>query len=68
MRQEQIAGIILGIIGLVLTLKPTLAWAVTEKRKAKGGKAPSAVYLRVLRIAGGAFLGVGVLLLIGVLK
>lgn len=68
MRQEQIAGIILGIIGLVLTLKPTSVWAVTEKWKAKGGKAPSAGYLRVLRIVGGAFLGVGVLLLIGVLK
>ena len=68
MRQEQVAGIVLCIIGLLLTLKPTPVWAITEKWKTKGIEAPSAGYLSVLRIVGGAFLGVGALLLIGVLK
>ena len=54
MKQEQIAGIMLCIIGLVLTVKPTLVWAITERWKSEGSKAPSDRYLRVLRIVSGA--------------
>ena len=68
MRQEQIAGMILCVIGLVLAAKPTLVWKLTESWKTEGGEAPSGSYLTVLRIVSGAALGVGVLLLIGILK
>lgn len=37
MSQEQIAGIILCIIGLGLAAKPTLVWKITESWK-NGGK------------------------------
>ncbi|MGN0267957.1 MAG: DUF6199 family natural product biosynthesis protein [Lachnospiraceae bacterium] len=68
MKQEQIAGIILCIIGLVLTVKPTLVWKLTESWKTEGSSAPSDRYMKVLHIVSGATLGVGVLLLIGILK
>lgn len=68
MSQEQIAGSILCIVGLVFAVKPTLVWKLTESWKTEGSKAPSDRYMRVLRIVGGATLGVGVLLLLGVLK
>ena len=68
MSQEQIAGIILCIIGLVLSVRPTLVWKLTESWKTEGSNAPSDRYMRVLRIIAGAALGVGVLLLIGILK
>ena len=68
MKQEQIAGIILCIIGLVLTVKPTLVWKLTKSWKTSGSSAPSDRYKKVLRIVSGATLGVGVLLLIGILK
>ena len=68
MSQEQIAGIILCIIGLGLSVKPTLVWKLTESWKTEGSNAPSDRYIRVLRIVAGAFLGVGVLLLVGILK
>lgn len=67
MKQEQIAGIILCVIGLVLTAKPTLVWKLTESWKTEGSKAPSARYMTVLRIVSGAALGVGVLLAAGIL-
>ena len=68
MKQEQIVGIILSIIGLVLSVKPILVWKITESWKMERSNAPSDRYMRVLRIVGGAFLGVGVLLLVGILK
>ena len=68
MSQEQIAGIILCIIGIVLTIKPTLVWKITESWKTEKSNAPSDRYRRVLRVVGGAALGVGVLLLVGILK
>ena len=68
MAQEQIAGILLCVIGLVLAVKPTLVWRLTESWKTEGNTAPSDRYLRVLRIVSGAALGVGFLLLIGVLQ
>ena len=68
MPQEQIAGSILCVIGLVFAVKPTLVWKLTESWKTEECKAPSARYMRLLRIVSGASLGVGVLLLFGVLK
>ena len=68
MKQEQIAGILLCAVGLVLSAKPALVRKLTESWKTEKGSAPSDRYMRVLRIVSGAMLGVGVLLLIGILK
>ena len=68
MKQEQIVGIILCVIGLVLTAKPTLIWKLTESWKSENSSGPSARYMTDLRIVSGAALGVGVLLLVGILK
>lgn len=68
MSQERIAGIILCLIGLVLTAKPTLVWKLTDSWKTEKGGAPSGKYMTVLRIVSGAALGVGVLLAAGILK
>ena len=68
MSQERIAGIVLCLIGLVLTAKPTLVWKLTESWKTEKAGTPSGKYLTVLRIVSGAALGVGVLLAAGVLK
>ena len=68
MSQEQIAGIILCIIGLGLAAKPTLVWKITESWKTEGSNAPSTRYRTVLRIVSGAAIGVGILLFIGGLK
>lgn len=68
MKQEQIAGIVLCVIGLILSAKPTLVWKLTESWKTEGSKTPSGKYMTVLRIVSGAALGVGVLLVAGILK
>lgn len=68
MSQEQMAGITLCAIGLVLCAKPMLVWRITESWKTEKGNAPSDRYMRVLRVVGGAALGVGALLLTGILK
>lgn len=68
MPQERIAGIIFCIIGIVLIIKPTLVWRITESWKTEGSNAPSTRYRTVLRIVSGAAIGVGILLFIGVLK
>ena len=68
MSQEQIAGSILCIIGLVFTVKPTLVWKLTESWKTEGSKTPSDRYMKLLRIVGGAALGVGALMLVRILK
>ena len=68
MKQEQIAGILLCVIGIVLSAKPTLVWKISESWKAEKSSGPSARYRTVLRIVSGAAIGVGVLLLLGVLK
>lgn len=68
MSQEQMAGITLCAIGLALCAKPMLVWRITESWKAEKSSAPSYRYRRVLRVVGGAALGVGALLLTGILK
>ena len=67
MKQEQIAGILLCIIGIVLSARPTLVWKITESWKNGKSNAPSARYMTALRIVSGAALGVGVLLVAGIL-
>ena len=68
MSQEQMAGITLCAIGLALCAKPMLVCRITESWKAEKSSAPSYRYRRVLRVVGGAALGVGALLLTGILK
>lgn len=68
MSQEQLAGILLCLIGLVLSAKPTLVWNLTEGWKTEKSSAPSDRYKTVLRVVSGAALGVGVLLTAGILK
>ena len=68
MKQEQIAGIVLCAIGLVLAIRPAWVWKLTESWKTEGSGAPSGRYMRVMHIVSGATLGVGVLLLMGILK
>lgn len=68
MSQEQIAGILICLIGILLHAKPALVWKITESWKTEKGDAPSARYMTVLRIVSGAFIGVGILLLVGILK
>ena len=68
MSQEQIAGIILCVISLVFSAKPTLVWKYTESWKVEKGSAPSSRYMTVLRIVSGTALGVGVLLAAGILR
>lgn len=68
MEQEQIAGIILCVIGLILSAKPTQVWKLTESWKTEESKAPSSRYMTVLRIVSGTFLGLGVLMIAGILK
>ena len=63
-----VIGIILCVIGLVLSMKPTLVWKFTESWKKEKSSAPSDRYMRALRIVSGAALGVGVLLVVGILK
>ena len=47
MGQEQIAGILLCAVGLVLCIKSTLVWKLTERWKAEKSSAPSDRYLQV---------------------
>ena len=65
MKQELIAGIVMGVIGLSLLLIPVnTLWMVTEKWKSKGGEAPSKGYARLMRVLGAVFAAVGAVLII----
>ncbi|MDO4526431.1 MAG: hypothetical protein Q4B61_14010 [Bacteroidales bacterium] len=68
MKQEQIAGIILCVIGILLSAKPALIWKLTESWKMKEENAPSDKYMKIIRIVSGACVGVGVVLVAGILK
>ena len=68
MKQNNLAGIILSLIGLVLAIFPNALWKLTEKRKSRDASEPSALYRTTLRIVGAVFLIAGVLLAIGMLK
>lgn len=56
MKQELVAGIILGMIGLSLVIVPPAdLWAVTEKWKTKDGSRPSKGYAVLIRVLGVIF-------------
>ena len=60
MKQEIIAGIILGVMGLsMLLLPPKTLWKITEKWKTKGAGQPSGKYIVIMRILGVVFAAVG---------
>jgi len=51
MKQELVAGIILGVIGLSLVaVPPARLWALTEKWKTKDGSRPSKGYAVLIRV------------------
>jgi len=56
MKQELIAGIVIGLIGLCLLLTPAdTLWTLTEKWKSKDGGEPSKSYAVLMRILGAVF-------------
>ena len=64
MKQELVAGIILGVIGLSLVaVPPAKWWAVTEKWKTKDGGQPSKGYAVLMRVLGAVFALVGGMLI-----
>lgn len=64
MKQELVAGIILGIIGLSLVVVPPAGlWAVTEKWKTEDGSQPSKGYAVLIRALGVIFALVGGMLI-----
>lgn len=67
MKQEMLAGIVIGIIGLLLCLFPSQVWKLTEAWKTRQSGTQSDKYSLVLRIVGGVFFCLGVLLMLGVL-
>lgn len=67
MKQELFAGIIIVIIGLMLCLFPAQIWKLTEVWKPARRGAPSGAYMTVIRIVGGVFYCIGVLLMFGIL-
>ena len=65
MKQEIIAGIVIGIMGrCMLLLPPKTLWKITEKWKTKGTGQPSDQYIVIMRILGIAFVATGIGLLI----
>ena len=64
MKQELVAGIILGVIGLSLVVVPPAKWrAVTEKWKTKDGSQPSKGYAVLMKVLGAVFALVGGMLI-----
>lgn len=64
MKQELVAGIILGVIGLSLVaVPPAKWWAVTEKWKTKDGSQPSKGNAVLMRVLGAVFALVGGMLI-----
>ena len=56
MKQELIAGIVIGLIGLCLFLTPAdTLWTLTEKWESKDGGEPSKSYAVLMRILGAVF-------------
>lgn len=68
MSQEVIAGCIMSIIGLVLSIAPVFIWKIAEKWKFTGDSRPSASYLNVIRAVGCIFAFAGAFLVFGLIK
>ena len=64
MKQELVAGIILGVIGLSLVaVPPARWWALTERWKTKDGSQPSKGYAVLMKVLGAVFALVGGMLI-----
>jgi hypothetical protein len=64
MKQELVAGIVLGVIGLSLVVVPPEKWwTLTEKWKTKDGSQPSKGYAVLMRVLGAVFALVGGMLI-----
>ena len=60
MKQELMAGIAIGLIGLCLLLIPIgKLWAITEQWKSKGNSQPSRNYTMLMRVLGAALIVYG---------
>ena len=65
MKQELLAGIVIGVIGLSLLFLPIgKLWAFTEKWKTKNGDQPSKGYAMLMRVLGTVFSVVGAALIV----
>lgn len=65
MEQNNIAGIVFLIIGIILEVFTTSLWRLCEKRKNKEEKTPSPSYVVLIRTLGALVILLGLLLLSG---
>ena len=65
MEQNNIAGIVFLIIGIILEVFTTSLWRLCEERKNKEEKAPSPSYVVLIRTLGALVILLGLLLLSG---
>ena len=65
MEQNNIAGIVFLIIGIILEVFTTSLWRLCEKRKSKEEKTPSPSYVVLIRTLGALVILLGLLLLSG---
>ena len=65
MEQNNIAGIVFLIIGVILEVFTTSLWRLCEKWKSKDGKTPSPSYVVLIRTLGALIILLGLLLLSG---
>ena len=65
MEQNNIAGIVFLIIGIILEVFTTSLWRLCEKRKNKEEKTPSSSYVVLIRTLGALVILLGLLLLSG---
>ena len=65
MEQNNIAGIVFLIIGIILEVFTTSLWRLCEKRKNKEEKTPSPSYVVLVRTLGALVILLGLLLLSG---
>ena len=65
MEQNNIAGIVFLIIGIILEVFTTSLWRLCEKRNNKEEKTPSPSYVVLIRTLGALIILLGLLLLSG---
>ena len=66
--QARAAGIAFVVIASILIAKPALVWKLAERWKVEEKRERSEWYDLILRIVGGTFLVVGVLLAFGIMR
>ena len=67
MNQSIIAGVVLCLMGILLCAFPLVIWKISEKWKSNGASAPSVKYTSTIRVVGGTFIAIGILLALGVI-